>query len=121
MNDGRPAATELLDAALGWLEGELLPGLEGAQRYRARIAANMLHIVRRELALGAAHARAERDDLAALAGEPATGDPTALSEALADRIDAGRLAPDDPALLAWLERSLRRTLAVDHPGWCDGD
>ena len=49
MND-RPSATELLAAVERFLEETAVPGLEGPAKYHARVAANVVRIVARELA-----------------------------------------------------------------------
>ena len=59
---GHPTVEELIDAVRGFLVDELQPASEGQLRFHARVAANALAIVARELELGAAqaeeHARA---------------------------------------------------------------
>jgi aminoglycoside phosphotransferase (APT) family kinase protein len=47
---GRPTARELLDAVEGYLRDDVLPGTDGRLSYHARVAANVLAIVARELA-----------------------------------------------------------------------
>src|SRR4051812_22821630 len=93
----QPDASALLDAAIDYLERELLPTLAGYHRFQCRVTANALAQARRELALPPGHADAERARLVALLGHP--GDRDALSRELAARIRAGDLALDDPALL----------------------
>ena len=65
----RPTAIELLEAGAEFLEREVAPICEGALRYKARVAANVLRIVAREIDLGERHLREEAEDLAALLGE----------------------------------------------------
>ena len=43
------SAEDLLDAVAGWLERDLLPRLSGRDAFEARVAANALRIVEREL------------------------------------------------------------------------
>ena len=47
---GRPTARELLEAVRGFLTEDVMPGTTGRLSYHARVAANMLAIVERELA-----------------------------------------------------------------------
>jgi hypothetical protein len=47
---GRPTARELLDAVRGYLTEDVMPGTTGRLSFHARVAANMLAIVERELA-----------------------------------------------------------------------
>jgi aminoglycoside phosphotransferase (APT) family kinase protein len=50
---GRPTATELLEAVREYLLGSVMPGTTGQLAFHARVAANALAIVARELELGA--------------------------------------------------------------------
>jgi aminoglycoside phosphotransferase (APT) family kinase protein len=49
---GRPTASELLDAVRGFLTDEVMPATNGHLSFHARVAANVLGIVARELELG---------------------------------------------------------------------
>jgi hypothetical protein len=111
----QPDAPALLDAAIDYLERELLPSLTGYHRFQCRVTANVLAQVRRELALAPAQADAERARLIALLGHP--GERDALSRELAARIRAGELALDDPALLDHLRQSLVEALRINNPKW----
>ena len=48
----RPDARELLDAVRAFLEEQVVPALDGTRQFHARVAANVLAIVGRELATG---------------------------------------------------------------------
>jgi hypothetical protein len=95
----RPDVFELLDAVRRFLEEQAVPALEGTRKFHARVAANVLAIVGRELREGEAFARLEWRRLAALldlepTSEPAGGEAlaaavTAANETLAARIRAG--------------------------------
>lgn len=111
----RPDASALLDAAMAYLERELLPTLTGYHRFQCRVTVNVLAQVRRELALAPGQADAERARLIALLGHP--GERDALSRELAARIRAGDLALDDPALLDHLRQSLVEALRINNPKW----
>jgi aminoglycoside phosphotransferase (APT) family kinase protein len=50
---GRPTASELLDAVREFLADQVMPGTDGQLAFHARVAANVLGIVARELELGA--------------------------------------------------------------------
>jgi uncharacterized protein DUF6285 len=65
----RPTAIELLEAGAEFLEREVAPVCEGALRYKAKVVANVLRIVGREIDLGERHLREEAEDLAALLAE----------------------------------------------------
>jgi aminoglycoside phosphotransferase (APT) family kinase protein len=49
---GRPTASELLDAVSGFLADEVMPATTGQVAYHARVAANVLGIIAREIELG---------------------------------------------------------------------
>ncbi|MGO8956006.1 MAG: phosphotransferase family protein [Streptosporangiaceae bacterium] len=49
---GRPTASELLDAVREYLTGSVMPATSGQLAFHARVAANVLAIVARELELG---------------------------------------------------------------------
>jgi hypothetical protein len=111
----QPDVPALLDAAIDYLERELLPTLAGYHRFQCRVTVNVLAQVRRELALAPGQADAERARLVALLGHP--GERDALSRELAARIRAGDIALDDPALLDHLRRSLVEALRINNPRW----
>jgi hypothetical protein len=111
----KPEAGVLLDAAIDYLERELLPTLTGYYRFQCRVTANVLAQVRRELALAPQQAEAERLRLVSLLGHDGTRDE--LSRELAGAIRAGRLALDDDALLDHLRRSLLEALRINNPKW----
>jgi hypothetical protein len=83
MND-RPTAAELLAAVEHFLEETAVPGLEGPARFHARVAANVVRIVARELATEDLHLAREWDGLAALLGDDAP--PPAARAALREEI-----------------------------------
>jgi hypothetical protein len=111
----QPTAAELIDAVAGFITNELAPTLSGRLAFHARVAANALAIVKRELELGPAADRADAARLAALLGME--GEPAALTEELCRRIAAGEIAGDDPALIEHLWATTLATLAVDQPGY----
>ena len=49
-----PSAPELLDAVREFLESEVIPHTEGRRRFEARVAANVVAMVKREMILGPA-------------------------------------------------------------------
>jgi len=131
-----PPAADLLAAARAYLEGELLPTLSGAARFKTRVIVNVLAQVQRELEQGPALRAAEAAGLRALLGEqssgvagatpPGTGDrPGTVDEAalaaqnreLARRIRAGAVDADDPALIEHLRRTTVGALRLNNPKW----
>lgn len=109
----RPTAAELIAAVRVFLEADAMPRLEGRAAFHARVAANALAIVERELAEAPAGGAAEHARLRALLGEDGPLD--ALDRALCGRIRAGTLAPDTPALRAHLWETTLAKVAIDQP------
>ena len=84
----RPTLLELLDAVRGFLEKDAGDALEGTAKFHARVAANVLAIVARELELEPAQLAAEWQRLDALLGPAAAPDePDALRDALRRRTE----------------------------------
>ncbi len=122
MND-RPDARELLEAVRRFLADEAVPALGGHLGYQARVAANVVDIVAREIELGSEHLEREWRGLAALlntSGQPPR-EPSALraeiragNEALCERIRAGEgdAGPWREALVAHLKTVSDQKLAV---------
>ena len=115
MPQSTPKAATLLEAAVKYLETELMPTLDGYHRFQTRVTVNVLNTVRRELELRGAQAEAERSRLVAMLGHD--GDVETLSVELAERIRAGAIAIDDPALRAHVRQSLADALAINNPKW----
>ena len=115
MPQSTPKAAILLEAAVKYLETELMPTLDGYHRFQTRVTVNVLNTLRRELVLRGAQAEAERARLVAMLGHD--GDVETLSVELAERIRAGAIANDDPALRAHVRQSLADALAINNPKW----
>lgn len=115
MPSSMPDARTLLDAAIKYLEEELLPELAGYHRFKTRVTTNVLITIRRELELGAAHAAEERTRLAGLLGHD--GDAATLSLELAERIRAGTIDPQTPAVRDHIRKSLAEALKINNPKW----
>jgi hypothetical protein len=121
----RPTALELLRAVRGFLETDVLPGLEGRKRFHGLVAANVLAIVERELAGEEAQLAAEWARLGALFGDAGERPATlaalrdavrALEARLAEEIRAGR-HDDDGAVRAHVRATVVEKLAVANPGF----
>ena len=115
MPQSTPKAAILLEAAVKYLETELMPTLDGYHRFQTRVTVNVLKTVRRELELRGTQAEAERARLVAMLGHD--GDVEALSVELAEKIRAGEIAIDDPALRAHVRQALADALAINNPKW----
>lgn len=117
MTQPPPTAEELLAAVREFLSDELAPQLDGRLRFHARVAANVLGIVERELRDGPAGAAAEGARLAALLGEE--GSPAELAARLAALLRSGEVATDDPAVLDHLRRTAAEDVAIANPRWIE--
>ncbi len=121
----RPTVAELLDAVQGFLEKDVIAALDGTAKFHARVAANVLAVVGRELEMEPAQLAAEWQRLDALLGSaPTPGDLAALrqgvrarTEQLCERIrrgdaDAGAFRD---AVLAHVRATVCEKLAVANP------
>ena len=123
----RPTAPELLDAVREFITTELLPTVGDARlRFRTLVAANLLDMLGRELALEPALLRAEWERLTALLGD---ADPTPANEReLAAAVAAQHatlctLIREDRApngTFTALTHSVRAKLEIANPRYLDG-
>jgi hypothetical protein len=108
-----PSADELLEAVGRFLTDVAAPQLPGQAGFHARVAANALALVRRELALRAPAEARERAALEQLLG-PGEGDPAGrLCAALA----SGELDETSPGLLEVLRAITIDQVQIDQPGY----
>ena len=117
-----PSPEQLLSAVARFLRVEAGPALsrsgQDALAYNARVAANMLAIVARQLQLAPAADADEGLRLRALLNDPDSSDDLArLNQRLADRIAQGAVGADTPALTEHLWRTTLAKLAVDQPSY----
>jgi hypothetical protein len=117
MND-RPTGPELLREVERFLEQEVVPRLDGPRRYHARVAANLVAIVAREIETEEAQLQAEWERLGSLLGlrEPPPERRSALRDAVRERtrVLADRIRRGDADRGAWREEliaHLRHTVA----------
>ncbi|ORV92340.1 hypothetical protein AWC11_08090 [Mycobacterium interjectum] len=108
---GRPLAAELVAAVAEFLETEVREATGGQVNFHARVAANALRIVERELL-----DESEAESAAALA---ALG--FADEDRLAAAIRAGELDGRADEVTACLRTLVRNRLAVAHPGYDQTD
>lgn len=109
--ENRPTAAELVEAVAHWVRTEALP----AMGYHARVAANALDIVHRELAAGPSYFDEDRAALRALLDGPAPDADRELLAAVSARIRSGGLDDRFAEVLAALRPLARRKLALDNP------
>lgn len=125
MND-RPTSTELLRAVERFLQREVVPALQGPGRYHARVAANVVAIVAREIETEEAHLVGEWERLGAVLGESGERPDAretlregilARSEALVARIRVGDAdsGPWRDEVVAHLRQTVADKLEVARP------
>lgn len=128
----RPTADELLRAVELLLDEQLIPTLDGAGQYNARVAANVIRTVRRELQLGERQVDAEWQGLDIVLG-PEQRPPTlaATKQALVERNRAlcDRIRDGDAdavggrfreLVLAHVRDVVHGKLEVSNPKWLEG-
>jgi hypothetical protein len=106
-----PTVEQLVEAVREWLERDVMTSTEGRLQFHARVAANMLAMVERELELGPAQAAAHQARLAALG---VTDDAE-----LAARIRAGDFDDRYDEVRAVVLATVRDKLAVANPRHLD--
>jgi len=104
---GRPIAAELVAAVAEFLETDVRDATSGQVNFHARVAANALRIVERELL----------DETQAESGAALAGLGFADEDELAAAIRAGELDGRATDVVACLRTLVRRRLAVAHPGY----
>jgi hypothetical protein len=104
---GRPTAAELVAAAAEFLETDVRNATDGQVNFHARVAANVLRIVGRELL----------DTGAAQAAAALTALGVADEAELAAAIRAGELDDRADDVIAGLRTLVRHRLAVAHHGY----
>lgn len=122
----RPDALELLNAVRAFIDEQVVPALDGTRQFHARVAANVLAIVGRELTLGEDALRAEWTRLGTLLGDPSPSPENGAelldvvrrrNEMLAARIRAGDsdAGPWRSEVLAHLRATSTERLAIANP------
>jgi Domain of unknown function (DUF6285) len=104
---GRPTAAELVAAVADFLDNDVRSATEGQVNFHARVAANVLRIVERELT----------DDSAAEVTERLAELGFVDEAQLAAAIRAGTLDDRADDVLPTLRTLVRQRLAVAHPGY----
>lgn len=107
----RPSAEEMVEAVREWLQADVVGATTGRLAFHARVAANMLAMVEREMALGAGMAEAHRERLARLG--------CADDAELAARIRAGSLDSRWSEVFEAVSASVRDKLAVANPRYLE--
>jgi hypothetical protein len=111
----RPDADELLEAVAGFLREQAMPALQGQLAFHARVAANVVDLVRRQHALAPTAGADELARLRDLLG--CDGSLAELNATLCRAIEGGRIGLNTPGLVDHLWRVALDKLAVDQPGY----
>jgi hypothetical protein len=111
----QPSILELVDAVRAFLEQRAMPELKGHTAFHARVAANALGIVSRELKLGSELAADEKQRLILLLGTEDSLD--GLNRELCRRIREGSVGLETAGLKEHLIAVTRGKVAVDQPGY----
>ena len=106
-----PNAIELSEAVREWIERDLIPGTDGRLRFHARVAANMLAMVEREIDLGPAQMVAHVARLEQLG----VADDAELAVAIRERRFEGRAVE----LRTLLAETVADKSAVANPSYLD--
>jgi hypothetical protein len=109
----RPSAAELLAAVRAFIEEDVMGAVEGRVAFHARVAANALGMIERELQLGPAIEAEEVARARALLGHE--GDARTLEAELAAAIRQGEKDFDDPAVVGHVRATVRDKLRVANP------
>jgi len=111
----QPSMRELVEAVRDFIEQKAMPELKGHTAFHARVAANALSIVARELESGPQSADGERTRLKALLGQDGTLEE--LNRELCRRIRSGAFGLETPGLADHLAVTAREKVRIDQPGY----
>ena len=109
----QPTSAELVGAVADFIRNHAMPQLSGHAAFHARVAANALDIVKRELEIAPEANAEELESLKKLLG--ADGSLEDLNRDLCDRLYAGELTLDTAGLKDHLWRTTLAKLAIDQP------
>jgi hypothetical protein len=112
----QPSAVELIKAVQGFLESRAIPELKGHTAFHARVAANALAIVARQLEQSPGSDAAELLRLRTILNLT-DGDLDALNRELCRRIRSGSMAVDAPGLAAHLRETTVAKVRIDQPNY----
>ena len=128
----RPTSIELLEAAADFVDRELVPAVEGARQFQARVVANVMRIVAREIKMEDPLVRTEVKALARLLGHDAPHlhslddlrtAAVGMGEELTAKIRAGEA--DDGnwrrEVLAVVRQSVEDKLRIANPRYLESD
>jgi hypothetical protein len=111
----QPSIRELVMAVRDFLETKAMPELKGHTAFHARVAANALSIVARQLELYGHASAEETKRLGELVGHDGTLEE--LNRELCARIRAGEFTLETPGFATHLEATTRDKVAIDQPNY----
>ena len=109
----QPSALELVTAVKEFIEKHAMPQLSGHTAFHARVAANALGIVARELEFGPPANADEHKRLEALLGT--TGSLDELNRELCRRIRTGDIGMETPGLAGHMRATTIAKVGIDQP------
>jgi hypothetical protein len=111
----QPSMLELVKAVREFIEKRAMPELQGQTAFHARVAANALGVVARELEHGGIASKEEHERLTTLLEFDGTVEE--LNRELCKRIREGAMTLETPGLAAHLEKTTRDKVAIDQPNY----
>lgn len=112
-----PSSAELVKAVMAFLTDVAMPNLSGHAQFSARVSANALALVARELEQRAALDAKSVQLYGNLLGMPEAEDLSELERQLCDAIASGNMTKDTPELLAILRTVTQSQLSIDQPNY----
>ena len=109
-----PRTEELAEAVAAWID-QIRPSLDPRNAFLARVAANAMSTIRRELTQGADAEAAAVTAMSGVLGNCGTYDE--LNAELCARIRSGELTVETPGLLPALRIMATDQLAIDQPSY----
>jgi len=109
-----PRADELVDAVAKWIDS-IRPSLPPRDAFLARVAANVLSVVKREILLGPQADAAAVERLSQLLG--VSGNVNTLNAVLCERLRSGDMDAETPGLLTALKVNITDQIAIDQPNY----
>jgi hypothetical protein len=111
----QPAPDEVLASIAAFLRNTVMPETEPHTSFQARVAANAIDLVRRQLELGVKGEAAELGRLQALLGHGGTL--AELNAELADALASGALGLEKPGVSEHLYATTLEKVQVDQPNY----
>ena len=111
----QPSMLELVDAVRAFIEQRAMPELKGHTAFHARVAANALGIVSRELSRAPKSNAEEKARLSQLLGQDGTLEE--LNRMLCRLIREGAIGLETSGLKEHLDATTREKVAIDQPNY----